>query len=235
MNHAFIVTSAVNSKFGVYTPEQRLAQTLATIASVRKRVPGVKIIVTEICGESLNPAQEEALDAAADILIDFTSDPEVKAIYQSDNWDVVKSTTEVMCFARALRMCLVDGDLKGVDRVHKISGRYLLNDDFNLGTYEQHVDRIVTTRKHKSQFPFEVTGVELQYMSRLWSWPANITDQIIDVYSKGLTYIASRVSAGGYCDIEHMLYKYLPNELVTEVFPIGLEGAIAPNGAAVKE
>jgi hypothetical protein len=235
MNHAFIVTSAINSKFGVYTPAQRLEQTLATIASVRSRVPGVKIIVTEICGEPLTADQESALDAAADILIDFTGDAEVKAIYQSDNWDVVKSTTEVMCFARALKMCLADGDLVGVDRVHKISGRYLLNDNFDLSRYNQLSNRIVTTRKHKSQFPLTVTGVELQYMSRLWSWPADITETIIDVYAKGLTYIASRVSDGGYCDIEHMLYKYLPSDLVTEVYPIGLEGAIAPNGAAVKE
>jgi hypothetical protein len=235
MKHCFIVTSAINSKFGVYTPEQRLAQTLLTIKSVKDRVPDVKIIVTEICGEPLKPEQEATLEAACDLLIDFTGDEDVKSIYQSSNWDVVKSTTEIMCFGRALRMCLDDGDFEGYDRIHKISGRYFLNDEFDLSRYEALADRIVTTKKYASQFPIEVTGVELQYMSRLWSWPAGATEQIIDVYNNGLNYIASRVAAGGYCDIEHALYKYLPAELITEVSPIGLQGAIAPNGAAVKD
>lgn len=235
MKHCFIVTSAINSKFGVYSPEQRLEQTLATIASVRKHAPGAKIIVTEICGQALTPEQESTLDSACDLLIDFTGDADVKAIYQNDNWDVVKSTTEVMCFSRALRMCQDDGDFAGYDRIHKISGRYVLNDDFNLNHYETYPTRIITNGKYKSQFPFDFIGVELQYMSRLWSWPADQTETIIDTYNKGLEYIASRITAGGYCDIEHMLYKFLPSDLITEIRPIGLEGSIAPNGAAVKE
>jgi hypothetical protein len=235
MKHCFIVTSAINSKFGVYPPSQRLTQTLGTIESIRARVPDAKIIVTEICGEPLKPEQEAALEASCDLLIDFTGDADVQAIYQSENWDVVKSTTEVMCFGRALRMCAADGDFDGYDRIHKISGRYLLNDDFDLAHYEKYVDKIITNGKHKSQFPFSLTGVELQYMSRLWSWPSSKTETIIDTYNRGLEFIASRISAGGYCDIEHMLYKFLPAELITEIRPIGLEGAIAPNGAAVKE
>ena len=183
----------------------------------------------------LRDDQIEALSDASDILINFNKDEDVQAIFVSDNWDVVKNTTEVMCFSRALQQCLENGVFDTVDRVHKISGRYRLNDNFNLQRYEDNPTRLIVTHKHTSQFPFAVTGVEYQYMSRLWSWPASATAQVIDTYNDGLNYMAERLTQGGYCDIEHMLYKFLPAELILEASPVGLEGNIGPNGAAVND
>ena len=166
--------------------------------------------------------------------MDFGPDPDVQAIYQSTNWDVVKNSTEIMCFGRTLRMCQDDGDFAGYDRIHKMSGRYLLNDEFNLDVYEQNADRIVIGPKNPSQFPYEVTGINLQYMARLWSWPASQTERVIQVYNDSLSYIGERVSQGGYADIEHVLYKFLPEDLVTELPVLGVEGTIAPNGVPIK-
>jgi hypothetical protein len=115
-----------------------------------------------------------------------------------------------------------------------MSGRYVLNDEFNLDVYKQHSDRIIIGPKHTSQFPYEMTGIKLQYMARLWSWPAALTERIIQVYTDSLNYIGERVSQGGYADIEHVLYKFLPEELVTELPVLGVEGSIAPNGVAIR-
>ena len=232
--HCFIVTSAVNSKFGVYTSEERLTQTVITLQNIKFRVPDAKIVVMECAGTALSSAQSDVLEQHCDLLLDFSRDPDVQAIYQSDNWDVVKNSTEIMCFGRALRMCQDDGDLAGIDRIHKMSGRYILNDEFDPDVYEKYPDRIIIGPKHRSQFPFEVTGIELQYMARLWSWPANLTEQIIQVYTDSLAYIGQRVSAGGYADIEHVLYKFLPTELVQELPVLGVEGFNAPNGVPIK-
>jgi len=234
MKHCFVVTSAVNSKFGVYSPAERLTQTLETVKSIRRHAPGAKIILMECAGTPLTSDQELALDSAVDVFIDFTQDDDVQAIYQSNNWDIVKNTTEIMCFARVLEMCHNDGDFDGFDRVHKMSGRYLLNDDFDLKIYEQYADKIIIGPKHQSQFPFEVTGIKLQYMARLWSWPNALTPAITNVYNNSLAYISDRINRGGYADIEHVLYKFLPPELVTEVPLLGVEGTIAPNGVAIK-
>jgi hypothetical protein len=234
IKHGFVVTSAVNSKFGIYSPEERLAQTVITLQNIRFRVPNAKIIVMECAGTALTEEQSNTLEQHCDLLLDFSQDPDVLAIYQSDNWDVVKNSTEIMCFARALRMCQDDGDFAGLDRIHKMSGRYVLNDDFDLGVYEKYPDRIVIGPKHQSQFPFHVTGIELQYMARLWSWPADQTEQVIQVYNDSLSYIGQRVSQGGYADIEHVLYKFLPADLVQELPVLGVEGFIAPNGVPIK-
>lgn len=234
MKHCFVVTSAVNSKFGVYKPAERLEQTLQTVSSIRQRVPDAKIILMECAGTALTAEQEAALDQAVDVFVDFTQDEDVQAIYQSNNWDIVKNTTEIMCFARVLEMCRDDNDFDGIDRIHKMSGRYLLNNDFDLGVYEKYPDKIIVGPKNRSQFPFEVTGIELQYMARLWSWPIGLLDPVIQVYNNSLSYISQRIQQGGYADIEHVLYKFLPAEHVQEISLLGVEGTIAPNGVAIK-
>jgi hypothetical protein len=234
IKHGFVVTSAVNSKFGVYSPAARLQQTITTLQNVRERVPDCKIVVMECAGTPLTDAQSELIEEHCDLLLDFSRDPDVIAIYQSENWDVVKNSTEIMCFGRALRMCQDDGDFAGLDRIHKMSGRYILNNEFNLDVYEQHPDRIIIGPKHTSQFPYEMTGIKLQYMARLWSWPSNQTERIIQVYTDSINYIGERVSQGGYADIEHVLYKFLPEDLVTELPVLGVEGSIAPNGIAIR-
>lgn len=234
IKHCFVVTSAINSKFGVYTPEQRLEQTIATLDNIRQRVPGCRIVVMECAGTPPTDAQEQQLKEHCDLLLNYSRDPDVQAIYISDNWDLVKNSTEIMCFARALRECQTNGMFDNMDRIHKMSGRYVLNDEFNLGVYEEHPDRIIIGPKHRSQFPLAVTGIELQYMARLWSWPADQTDWVIKVYDDSLAYIGKRVSQGGYADIEHVLYKFLPADLVTEIPVLGVEGSIAPNGVAIK-
>ena len=99
--------------------------------------------------------------------------------------------------------------------------------------YEQHQDRIIIGPKHTSQFPFEVTLIKHQYMARLWSWPKDFTPDIIDVYNNSLAYISDRIANGGYADIEHVLYKFLPVDMVTELPVLGVEGTIAPNGVAI--
>ena len=235
IRHCFVVTSAINSKFGVYSPAARLQQTLTTLDSIRARAPGSKIIVMECTGTPLTEAQSQLLEENCDLLVDFSTDKDVHDIYNStDNWDIVKNSTEIMCFGRTLKMCLDDGDFADCDRIHKMSGRYILNEKFDLGVYADCPDRIVIGPKNTSQFPFEVTGIELQYMARLWSWPVGITERIVQTYTDSLNYMAQRVAAGGYADIEHVLYKFLPTELVTELPELGVEGSIAPNGVAIR-
>jgi len=237
IKHCFVMTSAVNSKFGVYSPAARLQQTLTTITSIKSYIPDAKIIVMECTGTPLTDSQSDLLEERSDLLIDYSEDAEVQAIYNStDNWDIVKNSTEILCFGKTLRLCLEDGDFDGCDRIHKMSGRYVLNSQFapTMPLYEQHADRIIIGEKYKSQFPPGVTGIDLQYMARLWSWPADITERIIKVYEDSLYYLADRVKQGGYADIEHVLYKFLPADLVTEIPVLGVEGSIAPNGQPIQ-
>ena len=236
IKHAFVVTSAVNSKFGVFSPAQRLEQTIGTITSIKNKIPDAKIYVMECCGAPITNDQALELRQHCDVFIDCSRDEDVQALYDSDNWDVVKNGTEIMIFGRVLAILNKEGMFNGIDRIHKMSGRYILNDMFDPDTYEQTelADKIIIGPKHQSQFPIEITTVPLQYMARLWSWPANITQEVIKVYTDSFLFFAERVGAGGYVDIEHVLYKFLPQDRVHEIQNLGVEGCIAPNGQPIK-
>ena len=247
MKHAFMITSAINVDLGIFKPEDRLVQTLLTIHSIKAKVPEAKIILIESAPKPLNNRQSALILNAADLLIDCTDDTEVKEIYATEEWalannskfsrqDIIKNLIEPTCFLTALKMCVEDNDFDGIDRVHKISGRYILNDNFKLNRYELLPDRIIIANRQKSQFPLFVNGIDTQYMSRLWSWPAKETDKIITTYTEGLAFIKKCIDSGlAYCDMEHMLYKFLPPDLITEFAKIGVEGGLAPNGSVVSD
>ena len=164
----------------------------------------------------------------------LSNEQDVIDIFNStDNWDIVKNTTEVMGFGIALDHF----NFSGIDRVFKISGRYTLSDTFNIKQFEALPGHIVVSTRRNSQFGANVTGgISQQYMSRLWSWPVEMTDAITEMYGHGFIYMAQVLAAGGYCDIEHMLFKFLPTVgPVSEVERIGIRGNLGPNGTAVED
>jgi hypothetical protein len=220
----------------VFSPAERLEQTLGTITSIKNKIPDAKIVIMECCGTPLTAEQADQLRASADYFIDYSNDPDVQAMYDSDNWDVVKNGTEIMCFGNALEQLKEAGEFKGIDRIHKMSGRYILNDMFDPNTYEDSTvqSKIVIGPKYNSQFPPEVTQVPFQYMARLWSWPNARIDEVIGVYRDSFVFFAERLAVGGYVDIEHVLAKFLNPEVVHEIQNLGVEGCIAPNGHPIK-
>lgn len=237
IRHLFVVTSAINSRFGIYKPQERLTQTLATVDSIRQRIPDAGIVIMECTGVSPTADQENTLRSHCDYYLDYTKDPAVQALYAStDNWDVVKNGTEIMVFGRALQVLAQNNIIDSYDRVHKMSGRYLLNDSFDLDmyTYDSIRDQIIIGHSYPSQFPYHVTLVQRQYMARLWSWPATLHAEIIKVYQDSFDYFKQRVDNGGYVDIEHVLYKFLDRKHLAEVEELGVEGTIAPNGVAIR-
>lgn len=236
VKHLFIVTSAINSKFGVFKPEQRLEQTVGTIHSIKAKIPDARIVVMECCGTPITAAQADTLISASDYFRDMSHDADVQALYDNDNWDVVKNGTEIMCFGRMLNELKNKPLLDGIDRMHKMSGRYILNDMFDPETYDQSTlaDRIIIGPKYNSQFPAHMTQQTWQYMARLWSWPINRLDEIIKVYEDSLVFFAERLANGGYVDIEHVLARFLDPAVVHEIQNLGVEGCIAPNGQPIK-
>ena len=239
MKTMFIVTSAVESRFGIYTPEQRLKQTLDTIANLRERVPDCQVVISEVSGNGISEQYENQLLDAVDVYLDFTTNTDVRGIYNErtwyNNWDVVKNLTELTTFPFALEQLVKAKKLEGIDRVFKMSGRYLLNDKFDLSFYQapEVADKVVIGKSVPSQFPLDVTGLTMQYMCRLLSWPVTMQDNMIEWYLEAANYMKSRMQAGGYADIEHCLYYSIPRDRVYEVDQVGVYGNIAPNGVPI--
>lgn len=238
-NYAFMITSAMNTKFGVYNSEERFNQTKNTIQSIKNRVPNATLIFLEMSGLPLSPQQKQEIENSVDQLIDFTGNQHVIDLYNStDNWDVVKNVNEVTCFAQALRTLENQNKFKDCQRIFKISGRYSLNNNFKLKLYDDSrvKDKFIVAQVKSTQFHPSITdGIVKQYMSRLWSWPSSKTTEVIDMYDKMLNLMFSRLQQGGYVDIEHGLFHFLNPKHVHELLLVGIEGNIGPNGVLVNE
>jgi hypothetical protein len=162
----------------------------------------------------------------------MSNDPILRNIQNNtDNWDIVKNMSEMISFKSGLQMLEDAGALDTIDRIHKISGRYLLNDDFDVTLYDTAPDKIVLTYKYTTQF--EGMEVPYQYMSRLWSWPKSLHPTIKEFYEKAITEFTTRLDKQKYIDIEHLMYYFLPPEHIKEVPAIGIQGLLGQNGVSV--
>lgn len=243
VNHLFLISSAINTKFGWFTPHARLRQVYKTVNSILYRIPNAKVIIIESSGWRLDSDQLSELKNISDYVFDFSGNDTIKEIHDSnpkDNWDGVKNSCEVACYYKVLNDLddLLKTSYKDIHRIHKISGRYELNENFNKYLYESERDKIVFAEKQPTQFIKKELNLNIkyQYMSRLWSWPIEFHSEIKNFYFNALTTIIDTYANNKYVDIEHLLYNHFKNNNnVLEVPKIGVEGLIAGNGQFIDD
>ena len=66
MSGTFLVSSAINTKFGVFDSLNRIRQTLDTISSIRRSVNNVKIILLEMAAIPLTEEQKLIFSSEVD-------------------------------------------------------------------------------------------------------------------------------------------------------------------------
>jgi hypothetical protein len=146
MNHLFLISSAIKTKFGAFDEEARFNQTLQTIDSIQKRIPNASIVMIESSGIAIEDELLLKLKEIPNIaIINMSGHPYLKSVVDNnEHWDVVKNLCELIAFNSALKLLEEETNiLEGVDRIHKLSGRYTLSDDFDLNIYEQFPNSII--------------------------------------------------------------------------------------------
>lgn len=232
----FLVSSALTTKHGVYHRSTRIRQTNETLLSIRKYCPAADIVIIDGGERDLESYEKSLLFKEALEFKSFADDATVKSIQTVPSHDIVKNMIEIYIFSKYYEFMFNNEWHKKYKRFFKLSGRYTLNENFN---YEKHLscaNGIAISNVRNSQFNPELTGnVSLQYMSRLWSFDSSLLSYIVDTYIKMFNDMKSRVESGGYIDIEHLLYKHLDKNLITNFDVLGVRGNLAPNGVEVSE
>ena len=235
--YGVFITSAINAKFSLYSPEERLKQTLETIASVRERIPDAVICLTDCGIPGLTDEQIEILTKDVDHFIDFSLDDNVKWIHDNVQvQDIVKNLTEMSVVRSFFNYALEHGWYDKCDRIFKVSGRYTLTDKFNTADYENNIisDKYVVSKRMLSQFAHGITGIDQQYMLRVYSFGANRIREFLMLLDDMILHMQQRVNTGGYIDIEHLWYKFLPRDAIIEFDRTGVRGHVAPNGTFIE-
>ena len=230
--HLFILSSAIETRFGVFDSNQRLLQTANTLNTIYEKVPDAKIYIVESSAEALSSEVKSSLENSCHCIFDLSGNKKLQQVAKLDNWDFVKNYSEIIAFHSAFKAFGDSKLLDGFDRIHKISGRYVLNDNFNPKVYDKHSDKIIFAKKVKTTFTN--MGIDYQYISRLWSWPKEHHAVVVSLYAAFLEEIKNRSQDKKYVDIEHLLYMMTPKHLIHEVNKIGVEGLLGPNSRLVR-
>ena len=164
MKTLWLCSSAIHTKHGVFTADQRLEQTILTLESIKKVDPNSNILIVESSAEkSVTDEECEKLKPYIEGLLNFHPDNQVQEVYNfaDKNWDIAKNMTELIVFGKALDFIIRQQPqiLNDIDRVFKISGRYTLNDNFNMATHldQKNAEKYIFSNRRTSQFPAIVT------------------------------------------------------------------------------
>jgi hypothetical protein len=231
----FLVSSAIHTNHGIYSAEQRLEQTVNTLKSIKQKCDADIILLD---GGLKSPTEEErkVLEEYTDSIISFSDASSIKDILAIPSQDIVKNMAEIVMFGSTFQDIGVSGEYKKYKRIFKMSGRYVLNDNFNYQTHIDAKDKIIIRGPYTSQFTSAQTGgVIFQYMSRLWSFDSELLPNIAETYGKMFETMNRVLTQGGYIDIEHLLFAYLDPSRIQKIAKIGVEGNIAPNGVGISE
>ena len=238
----FLVTSAIYTRFGVYDKQQRLQQTLSTLDSIKSKC-NADIILLD-AGESSLSEEDKALFSNHLIdIVQFSTDPAVKNIQTNSNWDIVKSLLEILLL-KSVFMALDKHPekLNKYSRIFKISGRYLLNNNFAYSRHVSAVGKITIKKSLPAIYQTDHWVIEnivkdyyRQYMTRMWSFDTSLLNSIIVSYERMENTLVNLLNNGKFIDIERLMYQHLDPSLIEEFDIIGVEGAIAPNGVLVSD
>jgi hypothetical protein len=212
MSNLFIVTSVIQTGSqrwsytpvrSVFSPEQRLAQTLQTIESIRTYCPDSRILLVE--GGPLTDAQRTTLVSVVDFFVDaYAMDGRTRAFcLASQN----KGLGDAWLLLMGLRY-IKEESLTAL-LLFKMSGRYRLNNQFRL-------DRIV----HDKPTFRRVTGAGC--ITFCFAVPGIMIDTFIRIMEHTVNEFQHRIVS---------IEDFLPPQFssIHEITCIGAEGQIAVN------
>lgn len=84
--HTVLVTSAVYSNYGIFTPQQRIEQTLATVKSAKQYLPNSTIILidnSKVDVQNDNSTEFNELVELVDYYIDNSDDVDIKHFHNN--------------------------------------------------------------------------------------------------------------------------------------------------------
>lgn len=237
MKPAFIILSAIHTKFGVFNSEERIEQTVKTLRSIKTFCPDAIMLLADCSGlKALTEEEKDIFRNLGCTVVDFHKEHGVKQNHDNiDSADIVKNYTEMLILPKVIKMIIDNNLFNDCDRIFKLSGRYELTAEFKNIAYKNIPDQYVVRGPIKSQFPPKLSGYVMnQCMSRLWSWPYKKSNDVINMLNLMLEHFIDRVQNGkGYIDTEHLLYVHLPPLETVYASSIGVTGQIGPNGTLV--
>jgi hypothetical protein len=220
-NNLFLITSCIKTNIGHYNAQERFNQTVETIESIRGKCPNSIIFIADNSSSPLDDKIYGFLSSKCDFVANVSGDKNAKNFNDAG----LKSAGDAYLLMKMIELLLGHPNamklVSGSNRIFKISGRYKLNNSFNIDDYNQFGKFVV--RKHDTwRDDKSIPGL---YITRLLSFCPSLLK-----YAHPLLDRVIRTVMNPTIDFEHALYQQLDKTLAYEIDKLGVEGNVAPNG-----
>lgn len=244
----FLVGSALNhfqeEHFSKYSTEQRFLQTLDTIRSIKEKVPDAYICIYEGSEIRIDEKYREEFEKQSDLFIECYDDIIMKGIYGNlhnnpEKFVYGKSMLECRCLQIVLNYIGTYNIFNDVNRVFKLSGRYTLNDNFDIDDYRtkflvnkyvmkyyDYVDRFIDP----DNLYGNIYGCKGSMVTGLWSFDRFLYNDVMSVLEKSFKYMEMAIVVTAGIDIEHSFYHFIERDKILNVDVLGLDLIKGMNG-----
>lgn len=257
MKFLFLVGSALKhfqeDKFSAYDDEQRFNQTLETIECIRNKVPESYVVLFECSSKHIDEKQRDTLKEKSDLFLEFYDEPVLKQIYENleERPELItygKSLLETRGLLNALYVIKRHNLFSDSQRVFKLTGRYLLNDDFDIKDYESKFLENKYIIKRYEYLPQEAENYDEKELENvyaylygakgmmntgLWSFDRMLFNDAVEALEKAFKYMEKMIQYTAGTDVEHSLYRFINKKDIIGVPNLGLtmiKGMSGENG-----
>ena len=257
MKFLFLVGSALKhfqeDKFSAYDEEQRFNQTLETIECIRNKVPESYVVLFECSSKPIDEKKKYILKEKTDLFLEFYKEPVLQQIYENlekrpELITYGKSLLETRGLLNTLYVIKQHNLFSDSQRVFKLTGRYLLNDDFDIQDYKsKFLENKYVLKRYEYLLEegesFNESNLENVYAylygakgmmnTGLWSFDRMLFNDAVDALEKAFIYMEKMLQFTSGTDVEHSLYRFINKKYIISVPNLGLtmvKGMSGENG-----
>lgn len=257
MKFLFLVGSSIKhfqeEHFSAYSEEERFNQTLETIECIRNKVPNSYIVLFECSRYSINEEYKIILKDKCDLFLEFYEEPVMQQLYKNiekrpELITYGKSLLETRGLINTLNVIKENNLFSDSQRIFKMSGRYLLNDHFDIQDYQSKflIGRYVIKKYDylpQEHEDYDETELENVYaylygssgmmVTGLWSFDRILFNESLLSLQKSFVYMEKMIQYTAGIDVEHSLYRFLNKQNIISIQNLGLivrKGMSGENG-----
>lgn len=237
----FLVGSAINhfkeEDLSAFKAEERFQQTLDTIQSIKDKVPDAYVLIYEGSETPIKEEYKEKFIGKSDLFIECGDDPYMKSLYENlhrdpDKFTFVKSMLECRCLQLVLNHMREHNIFNDVTRVFKLSGRYKLNEYFNINDYQTRFlmnKYVMKYYDYKERFEdieniySTLYGCKGSIVTGLWSFDRFLFNDIFNVLQRSFEYMERAIQLTAGIDIEHSFYHFIDRDKILNVPVLGFD------------
>ncbi len=247
----FIITSALHVDGpGINNLETRLYQTISTVNSIKANVKNAEIWILDasqsildqsvynmfpkdvnffklnfIFQDEISKIKEDAILIAKEFINLYATADGKTNIYDVVFNAYIKSKTEAFMLNKFFKH--IDTDMSLINRIYKISGRYLISDKFDQTPHDTAINKASFKEKHLASS--HLTELEYQHMCMFWSIDASIFEEFKKVLIDIEQWIDDNyINKKQVVDLEHAFYKFLKSNQINikEIETLGVMGLV---------